>query len=285
LFFNGAKVKNLFKKGRYIFIATIVAAGVSAADRENDLNFTPATLLLRGIESDAEVMINDNLVEPPVSVPILTPAGYLHLVIGVKDTVYQKSFFIHPNERKTFNFKSDPRFAAIYLISEPLGASVSLEGKKMGVTPYHDSLIVPGPVNLTVDKNGYGTIRKELQLLPQEELELTLPMEHSAVWFDSVTMTKSSHRKKTLSVQRIIFGAISVTGGGIAAYFDWTAQSDIAAATASADAYDQATSGFQAYKDAYMMNRASARKNIGRRNLSGLITAAAASGLMVTFFF
>jgi hypothetical protein len=283
---KGVRVKSLIsKKKRLIFITILFAAGAAVADEKNDSNFSPATLYLRGIEIDAEVIINDHLVKQPVSGPILTPPGYLHIMVGVKDTVFHKSFFIHPNEHKIFNLKTNPAYGAIDLISEPGGASVSFDGKGAGVTPFLDSLIMPGLISVTIDKYGYDTIRKEIQLLPQEVLEMTCEMKHTSSWLDSVSKAKALHRRKMLFVQRIVYGAIGFAGGSIAMYFDRTAQNNITVADASADAYDKVSSGFQGYKDTYNRSRESAQKNMDKRNVSTAVAAAATVGFAITFFF
>ena len=263
----------------------MLAAGFTAADEKNDSNFSPATLYLRGIGKDAEIVINDHPVKWSMAEPLVIPPGYLHVRVQTNDTEVLKSFLILPNERKTFDFRINPDYAGIDLISKPPGASVNFDGKMAGVTPFRDSLVTPGLISVTIDKHGYDTVKQELHLLPQEVLELTWEMKHSLAWLDSMSRAKTMQRKKMLFVQRIVYGAVAFAGGSAAAYFDRTAQNNIASATTSADAYDKATAGFQGFKDTYNQDRELAQKNIGRRNISAGIAAAAAVGFAVTFFF
>jgi hypothetical protein len=261
------------------------AASFATAEEKSDSNFAPAALYLRGIDKNAEVLINDHPVKWSAAEPLLVPPGYLHIRVEDNDTEVQKSFLILPNDHKTFNFKINPDSAGVEVVSKPSGATVSFDGIRAGIAPFRDSFITPGLISVTIDKYGYDTIKQELHLLPQEERVLTCEMKHSMSWLDSVSKVKALRRKKALFYQRVLYGAIVFAGGSAAAYFDQSAQNYSTAATTSANAYDKAASGFQGFKDAYNQNRDLAQKSIIRRNISSGIAAAAAVGFAVTFFF
>ena len=261
-----------------------VLAGSAVADDETDSGPT-AMLSLRGVPDTAVIFINNNPVPPPFSKPIEVPAGAVELRITTNGMEIKKSFLLIHDEQKVLNFSSNPDYATVDVISEPLGAAVFLNSKTAGVTPFIDSLVTPGYCSIVIKMYGYDSVKKEVNLLPQEQVELTYELKHSRAWLDSIAVAKIRQHKKLQFIQRLVYGAIGIAGGGIALYFDRTAQRNIDIANTSAEAYDSAKSGFQGYKNDYDQSRASAKINIDRRNISAAIAVGAAAGFFITFLF
>jgi hypothetical protein len=263
----------------------MITVGIVSAGGKKAPDTSAAVLYLRGVEAGSEVFVNDSQVRQTFRDPIEVGPGYLRLRVLTGGSEVRKAFLIQRGERKIFNMKANPDNGLIDVITEPAGASVSLDEKKAGVTPHLDSLVAPGLHTLLLEKYGYDAISKQINLLSQEELELTFEMKHSTAWLDSVSGAKIRLRKRSALVQRIVYGAIGCIAGGGALYFDHSAQSDISAANTTAAAYDKAGAGFEGLKAGYGLSRDLARKDIDRRNISGAVAAVAAVGFSITFLF
>jgi hypothetical protein len=266
---------------------TVLLAGLLYAAEEKNRPDTVRTarLFLRGIPEIAEVFINGSPAGKTFSKPFSLNAGIVELRVKTGDAEIMKSFSMQPGDRRIFNFKNNPDYASVDIISDPLKAEVYLNEKKIGLTPCIDSLITPGTYVMEVNKAGYDPVTRNFTLLPQEEVELTFTMRHSQEWLDSVAEAESIRHRRIQFAERFIFGIAGIAMGGAAWYCNNTARQRIDKATMNAQRYDLAREGFQTYKDQYYLHREAAKRDINRRNILIGVASGAAAGFVATFVF
>lgn len=244
-----------------------------------------AIVYLRGVPNSASVTINNDPFRLSNTKPITLAPGTIQLRVYSGGTQVLKSFSIKAGEAKVINFKGNQNYSVVDVITDPLGAEVSIDEKKSGVTPFIDSLVEPGSHVITIKKYAYEPIIKEVNLIPQEELELTFDLKQSKVWYDSVTKVNSVHRRKRRFFQRVVCTAVGAVCAGATVYFDQAAHRNIDNAEAAAAAYDGVQTGFDELKTQYHDNRTSAKNNIILRDMSAVLTGGTALGFAMTFVF
>jgi hypothetical protein len=269
-----------------VFFALMTVLSVHAGQRENSQAADgSATVYLRGVPATASITINNDVVRHTFSEPIILPAGTVQLVINDEGIKIMKSFLLRSGDVKVINFSGNPDFSTIDVISEPLGAHVWLNDRDRGATPYLDSLVEPGSYTMTIKKYGYDPVVKQVDLLPQEEMELTFELTRSKAWLDSVERVHYEHRQKRRFVQRVVFSSLGIACAGAAAYFDLSARKNIAHADELAQTYDGANDGLADLKGQYYTNRDAARGNIKKRDISLGLGVGTILGFAMTFVF
>jgi hypothetical protein len=246
---------------------------------------TMATLCLRGIPKTAVITINTTAYDQPLSGPITLNPGSVQLSISSEGTQILKSFSVKAGDVKVINFSNNAEYASVDIISEPIGAEILIDERKKGQTPFVDSLVQPGFHVISIKRVGYNPVIREVNLLPQEELELSYELTRSKAWLDSISRAKVIKRQKRRFVQRLVYTAMGVACAGAAGYFEIAARNNITTANDVAQTYDKEESGFDQLRARYYDNRNAASKNIKRRDLSAELAGVAAFGFLLTFVF
>jgi hypothetical protein len=246
---------------------------------------TTATLCLRGIPKTAIITINNTAYDQPLSGPLTLAPGSVQLSISSEGTQILKSFSVKAGDVKVINFSNNAEYASVDIISEPIGAEILIDERKKGQTPFMDSLVQPGFHVISIKRVGYNPVTREVNLLPQEELELSYELTRSKAWLDSISRAKVIKRQKRRFVQRLAYTAMGVACAGAAGYFEIAARNNITTANDVAQTYDKEESGFDQLRARYYDNRNAASKNIKRRDLSAELAGVAAFGFLLTFIF
>jgi hypothetical protein len=266
-------------------LAALIVAYAGERKPQTPSSGGKATVYLRGVPNSASITINDDPFRLSNTEQIVFPPGKIQLKVSYGTTQMVKSFSVGAGEVKVINFNVNPDFSVVDVITDPLGAEVSIDEKKAGETPLLDSTVEPGPHAIVIKKYAYETIVKEVNLIPQEELELTFELKKSKVWADSVNKIKTVKRQKRRFIQRVVYTALGAASAGAALYFDQAANKNIRDAGAFAQTYDLAESGCDDLRTQYYDNRAAAKENIERRDIVAAVSGAIALGFALTFIF
>jgi hypothetical protein len=244
-----------------------------------------ATVYLRGVPNSASITINDDPFRLSNTEPITLAPGTIQLRVYSGGTQVLKSFSVKAGDVKVINFSGNPDFSVVDVITDPLGADICIDRKKAGETPFLDSTVEPGSHEITIQKYGFDPIVKEVNLLPQEELELTFELNQSKAWLDSVARAKIVHRQKRRFVQRVVYTALGAVCAGAVVYFDQAAHKNIDNAEASARTYEGVQAGFDKIRTQYYDNRTAAKNNIKLRDISAVLAGGTVLGFALTFIF
>ncbi|MBN1128435.1 MAG: PEGA domain-containing protein [Chitinispirillaceae bacterium] len=269
-------------------VAVMLAFSLAAVAGAGSPGKTPddSTLIfLRGVPDDAVVSVNDTPVTLVPSGPLLVPAGSIQISVSAEKTSIVKSFFMRGGDRRVLNFSHNPDYSTISIISDPPGAEVYLDDEKKGTTPMLDPSLIPGTYTLMIRKNDYDPVEKRINLLPQEELELTFDLNRSRAWRDSVASAAKVRREQRRFMQRVVCASLGIVFSGAASYFNWDAQKNLDHAEALSAAYEEAREGFDGIRSEYHLSRDRAVADMQRRDLLLGLTAASAIGFSLSFLF
>ena len=81
----------------------------------------------------------------------------------------EETIEIHKGDDRQILLTLQPRYGTMEITTEPWEASVQLNGKKMGVTPITIDELLVGKYNLKIEKEGYKTITKTIEIKEDEE--------------------------------------------------------------------------------------------------------------------
>ena len=118
-----------------------------------------------GIESPGEAEIR--LVPDSFDTPLTPYETRLTLVSGV-ETIVKQEFSQNPDEikREIVSFEELPdEDTSIAILSEPDGASISVDGARQGFTPFKNQSILVGEHTLSVEAEGYQTTNLNIQVV------------------------------------------------------------------------------------------------------------------------
>ena len=167
-------------------------------------------------------------------------------------------------DEKTIELTCLEQCGLLDIVTDPFGASVYLNGHFEGLTPYVNSFVKPGDYDLDVSMPGHEPVMRQISINGRKPLVLTLNLEQTQAFRDSIKAIKKAQKKQRQLVQKLIFGGLAAVCGAAGASFDLNARSKLSQANDAAAGYDKAAAGFQGYKDAYNLNRDGARKSPGQ---------------------
>jgi len=189
--------------------------------------------------------------------------------------------------------------------SQPAGASVFLDQRKVGSTPFKSSLLDPGAYSFSLIAPDWKRIDRVVQVETDKELAINLTMERSDEWTAAQKAAEERARQAELAKQaeikrqqeaahqqkrlmwRIGLSAISALSMGSGYYFQTLANENKTASDKAYERYlatrDQAT--MDVAKSEIESNETSADRNRNLRNISYGLGLAALSSITFTFFF
>jgi hypothetical protein len=102
------------------------------------------------------------------------------------------------------------QLGGLAILSEPIGAVVSINNQSQGVTPFFSGKLQPGPYELKVELNGYAPVRKQLSVKKDATDTVVVTLTTLA----SIDSVKTIAKKRFRMIRRIGFGAISCAFAG-----------------------------------------------------------------------
>ncbi len=95
----------------------------------------------------------------------------------------------------------------LHIVSDPSGATLSIDGKREGITPYENDKVKPGDHVLMLEMKKYVTVEKSISVKSGGNDTLRLTFEHTAAYKDSVAAAQQSAEK--LRKEKSIFAVVS----------------------------------------------------------------------------
>lgn len=245
-----------------------------------------ARVTIKNLPPDAKVLVNNAAAARGENGTFTVAAGNAAIQIELRGiAAYTASMVCKAGDEKIIELTCLDRCGLLDIVTDPFGASVYLNGRFEGLTPYVNSFVKPGDYDLDVSMPGHEPVMRQISINGDKPLVLTLNLEQTQVFRDSIKAVKAAQKKRRQLVQKLIFGGLAAVCGAAGATFDLSARSKLSQADDAAVGYDKAATGFQGYKDTYNLNRDSARKSLGNRDLLYVASGACMIGLTFSFLF
>jgi hypothetical protein len=243
-------------------------------------------LKIKNLPDSAVVIINNNKIQPDL-------LGYCRVSPG-PNTVqiemnglpkFAASLVLKNGEEQSIQFECKEKCASVDIVTDPFGASLLLNGSFVGMTPFFSAFLKPGDYSLTVTQKGYEPVHRFIAVSQEKPTMLTLNLEPSKAYQDSIQTVKKTQRKSRQYLQKVLFSSLAAAlySGGV--YFNMNAHRKLSQADENAVAYDQARSNFDEYRDRYDNSRNQARKALGARDVLYIAASSCVVGFAVSFLF
>jgi hypothetical protein len=243
-------------------------------------------LKLSNLPDSAVVLINNIRANPDSIGRLEVSPGLTTVQIESRGAVrYAATFLLKKGEEQTIGLRCLDSCASLDIVTEPFGASVDVNGTHEGMTPYVNGFMNPGAYSLTITCVGYEPVRENIFITPEKPALLTFTMQPSAAYQASMQAMKNERKKTRQFAQKVLFGSIAALLGGGAVYCDFHARQKLSLANENAARYDQARANFDSYRGDYYVNRESARKSLGARDMLYFAAGASIFGFTFSFLF
>ncbi|MBD3347175.1 MAG: PEGA domain-containing protein [Chitinivibrionales bacterium] len=214
------------------------------------------------------------------------PSGTVAIVISDDNfETLDTTITIKGNEKKAIELTLVTSPSTIDVITDPLGASVYLNKKMVGKTPYSEKRFKPGHYVMNIEMPGYKSIEEAFYLPPSDAAEFTFDLEHTQAWVDSVKAARIALKKRHQFIRRIAFSSLAAAFAGTGVYFNSRMQNRIDGYKDAAEAYDKTSNNFVSYKEDYYTHRDKARDESVKRNIAYGISSVCVLGLGISFLF
>ena len=105
---------------------------------------------------------------------------------------FEKTINASANEKMTYSFEMAPAFGWLIITSKPEnGATVLINNKKVGVTPYRSDTLASGEYEVTLLKDMYETETRTVNVRDKNEGEIEIPMKATFAEIKIVTDNES----------------------------------------------------------------------------------------------
>lgn len=279
---------NVWMTGKYLYIncilliVVIIHFPLFALDNDSaEIETVPnARISLKNIPSDVEFYLNGLQKVPDAHGVIAVSSGLSLLEIKMRRVVvYSALLLLEKNEVKPISFNCSESCALLHVITEPSGATLSMNGTILGLTPYMNRFLKPGSYSIMATLPGHIPVIRRIELSSESEIE-SYSMQITKGAVDSLEAAKKALVKKKHVNYAMAFGAFSLGMGGLGAYYDWKAYRYLKRAEKASDAYDVAQTKrvCDKYKNTYYHERSRAEKQMNYRKYSYIASAASFLG-------
>ena len=134
------------------------------------LGMETATLVMSTIPSDAEIFVDGKKVGTGYGSAAIS-VGSEHRYKVSRDYYIPEEDVVKSDEavKITKQIELRPNFSYITIKTEPSGADIYIDGKKVGITPYLSEMIEFGRRRVELKKSGYEPYVKVVTIKPEEE--------------------------------------------------------------------------------------------------------------------
>jgi hypothetical protein len=244
-----------------------------------------ARIMVVSFPAAAKVLIDDSLVGVTPFQTDSLPAGTHALILkaeGFND--FEKVDRFIPLSRRKIIVHLTSRHASLSVRSTPPGASVSLNGAVVGVTPFDTATLTPGTYSLALDMARYLTYRSSF-VARENGHDTVAQVLVSQAYHDSLL---TAAKKKRQIARRVAFG---VVGSGFALagiLVNQRAQEYLNSESAALNTYNQpnqlATEYNTSWSD-YQTNQRAANRAMTTRNVLYAISAVFIAGFGISIPF
>ena len=245
-------------------------------------------VILQNLPDSTEISVN-GLSRLPDSSGVITvsPGPILLEIKRQKVVVYSTLFMIDSSEEKTIPLECVNNCGLLHVMTEPTGATLSMNGAILGTTPYLNRFLKPGSYSIMATYPGYVPIIRRVVLSADSSQVFSYQMEMSLAMKDSIASVKRALHHKRQIIQSTLCGAAGIAMVAAGAWFDWKAVGFLDKAEENAKAYNAAVNSndCQQAKKAYYSNRDNARRPILYRNILYGAAGVCLIGFYVSFVF
>ncbi|MBN1577009.1 MAG: PEGA domain-containing protein [Chitinispirillaceae bacterium] len=245
-------------------------------------------LVIRNIPDSTEIFVNGlsrvpdgNGVVPIAPGPLLLEIKRQHVV------VYSTFFAVDSSAQKTIPIECIDDCALLHVMTEPPGATLSMNGTVLGTTPYLNRFIKPGSYSIMATYPGYIPVIRRVELSADSSPLFSFQMELTLAVKDSIATAKRAFHRRRQAIQSAVFGGAGIAMAAAGAWFDTKAIRYLDAAQDNSKTYTDAKSNDECRraKDAYQDNRDNAKKPMVYRNLLYGAAGACVIGFYLSFVF
>jgi hypothetical protein len=226
------------------------------------------TLIVKSVPTGAALSING---EPSGATPFrndtLMPGTYkVRLEMAGHDPV-EGSGTLKAGESRLIEKKLVSLYGSLAVTTTPSGASLFLNDKPSGVTPFRDDTLAPGDYGLKLELAGYEGQSEKIVLAKDSAVSRQYSLAHSKAWLDSVKAYKVTRYKRGRMVRRIWFASLAAAAGGTAYYFETRVASAVKDQKEIQGEYREATVDFDTYEKRFDKAGDRAKSNALVRNI------------------
>jgi hypothetical protein len=245
-------------------------------------------LTIQNFPDSTEFFLNGLSIQPDENGNVSVEPGPVLLEIKQRRVVvYSALFSIDSSEQKTISLDCTGDCALLHVTTEPTGATLSMNGEILGITPYLNRFLNPGSYSIMATYPGHIPIIRRIELTRNSSQIFSYKMEQTQAVKDSISAVKRAIRRKRQLIQGTLFGGAGVAMAAAGAYYDLKAYKYLQKAQDAADNYESArnNSDCQLYKNVYKSNRENAEKPILYRNILYSVAGACLAGFYLSFVF
>lgn len=272
-----------------IFFATMVSvffsgSSLSAADSTSRM----CTVSFPTAPEDIIFYFNGLEKKPDSDGNIFIEPGQVLIEIKRRSAmVYSAVFNLDSAETKVIPFDCTENCALLHITTIPDGATISMDGVILGISPYLNGFVHSGSSSFMVTYPGRIPVIRRVELSTDSVQFFSFQMESTQVFKDSITAARRSLKQRRQLISGSLFGgtALMMIAGG--AYYDLKAYRYLSKANRFSGKYDWATSDSECddTRADYKALREQAKRPILYRNLLYGTAGAAVLGLYLSFIF
>lgn len=169
------------------------------------LGMETATLVIRATPEESVIYIDDEKVGTG-NVSQAVSIGAEHRYRVECENYFEKEDVVtlQKGERKSLNIELEPAFGFITVKTTPSGADVYIDDQIVGKTPYLSEIIKRGLHKITVNKEGYETAVKRLNINVNEEsnVEFVLVEGESSMPVQQVVLQEPNQQQSINQIQK-----------------------------------------------------------------------------------
>jgi hypothetical protein len=274
------------KKNNHLFLISLFSFYIIFYYRSGTAG--DGRVVLQNLPDSTEISVN-GLSRLPDSNDVITvsPGPILLEIKRQKVVVYSTLFMVDSSETKTIPFECMSDCALLHVMTEPTGATLSMNGTVLGTTPYLNRFLNPGSYSIMATYPGYIPVIRRVELSADLSPVFSYQMEMTLAMKDSIASVKRALHRKRQIIQSTLCGTAGIAMAAAGAWFDWKAVGFLDKAHQNYQEYLKAGSNddCQQAKKAYLKNRDNARKPILYRNILYGVAGGCLIGFYLSFVF
>jgi hypothetical protein len=176
-------------------------------------------------------------------------------------------------------------FGALKVTSQPQGASVFLNEKRVGTAPYNNATLTPGRYRLVLTMGTYNDAAESITILKNQTVERTVILSHTSSYVDSMRIVGKRRHIRGQWTRRFLFGGLAVGAWGGGIYMNALAMAHVNNQKQIQANYRNETIVFDGYRQDYETEGKNAAEDIRSRNLWCAVAGVFTIGCLISIPF
>jgi TolB-like protein len=175
--------------------------------------------------ANATITIDGKPVQGQSMENVTVPAGEIEVVAEAADhDLFRQKILLSTGEKKSLDIRLTSVFGSLKVSSNPTGAEVFLNEKRVGATPYENAKLLQDNYKLRLSLPTYQSVTDSVWLLREKTLDKHYELAHTKAFLDSTAAAGKTTHKKRQWARRIVFGTLAAGSAGFGAYFNQAAE-------------------------------------------------------------